>query len=82
VVYPPALSRRRRQAPSALFRSRSGRFAVTTSSRQGDWFAKVFDAEHRRLAPVSGVEALEARGLDRAQRSSLAEGDAHERAWA
>jgi hypothetical protein len=41
-----------------------------------------FDVANRRAAPGSRVEALEACGLVRAQRSSLAEGDARKRAWA
>jgi hypothetical protein len=41
-----------------------------------------FDAASRRAAPDSRVEALEANGLIRAQRSSLAAGDARERARA
>jgi hypothetical protein len=46
------------------------------------WVSKASTPQTQRGAPVCGVEVLEAPGMIRAQRSSLAEGDARKRAWA
>jgi len=76
-----ALSRRRRQAPSAFLpfvsaASRRQRRRDRATGSQG------FDAANRRAAPGWRRRALKAYGLIRAQRSSLAEGDARQRARA
>jgi len=49
---------------------------------RGRFVSKASTPKSRRVAPVFGVEALVAHSLSRAQWSSLAEGDARQRAWA
>jgi hypothetical protein len=48
----------------------------------GRFVSNASTPKSRRVAPVFCVEASVAQSLSRAQRSSLAEGDARKRAWA
>jgi hypothetical protein len=70
--------KRLRGAPALTLRSLRDDRAVAI----GRFVSKASTPKSRRVAPVFGVEALAAQSLSRAQRSSLAEGVARQRAWA
>jgi hypothetical protein len=65
-------------APSLSFRPLRGASAVAIER----WISKASTAQTGAPRRVGAVEALKAYGLIRAQRSSLAAGDARQRAWA